>query len=147
MDIYFVEKIRQNAEKYPNRIAAALDFREETVTYSELWEQSGRIYAACKEKGLGREDFIMLLLPRSPKMFVAMVGVLRAGAAFIFMEDTYPEERIRLIGEELNVKFTLDLSAYEEAMKLPPLPGYEKTDPHDACVSFSTSGTDRKSVV
>ena len=144
MDTYFVEKIRQNAEKYPNRIAAALDFCEDPVTYSELWEQSGRIYAACREKGLGREDFIMLLLPRSPKMFVAMLGVLRAGAAFIFMEDTYPEERIRLIREELNVRYTLDLLAYEEAMKLPSHPGYEITDPHDACVSFSTSGTTGK---
>ena len=144
MDTYFVEKIRQNAEKYPDRIALAMDFCQEPVTYAELWEQSGRIYAACKEKGLGREDFIMLLLPRSPKMFVAMIGVLRTGAAFIFMEDTYPEERIRLIHEDLNVKYTLDLSAYEEAMMLLPLPGYEKTDPHDACVSFSTSGTTGK---
>ena len=144
MDTYFVEKIRQNAEKYPNRIAAALDFCEEAMTYSELWEQSGRVYAACKEKGLGREDFIMLLLPRSPKMFAAMVGVLRAGAAFIFMEDTYPEERIRLISEDLNVKFTLDISAYEDAMRHPALYGYEQTDPHDACVSFSTSGTTGK---
>ena len=144
MDTYFVEKIRQNAEKYPDRIAAALDFCEEPMTYSNLWEQSGRIYGACKEKGLGREDFIMLLLPRSPKMFAAMLGVLRAGAAFIFMEDTYPEERIRMICDDLNVKFTLNLSAYEEAMNHPPLSGYEQTNPHDACVSFSTSGTTGK---
>ena len=144
MDTYFVEKIRQNAEKYPNRIAAALDFCEESMTYFELWEQSGRIYAFCKEKGLGREDFIMLLLPRSPKMFAAMIGVLRSGAAFIFMEDTYPKERIRMICDELNVKYVLNLSAYQEAMKLPALAGYEKTNPHDACVSFSTSGTTGK---
>lgn len=141
MDTYFVEKIRQNAEKYPDRIALALDFDEETVTCSELWDRSGRIYAALKEKGLGREDFVMLLLPRSPKMFVAMIGVLRAGAAYIFMEDTYPEERIRLIREDCKVKYTLDLAGYEEAMQHEPFAGYEMTDPHDACVSFSTSGT------
>lgn len=141
MNTYFVEKLRQNAEKYPDRVALALDFDEERVSCSELWEQSGRIYTALREKGIGREDFVMLLLPRSPKMFVAMLGVLRAGAAFIFMEDSYPRERIRLIHENCQVRFTLDLRAYEEAMRLPSLPGYEKTDPHDACCSFSTSGT------
>ncbi len=144
MQTYFVEKLKQNAENHPDRLALALDFGQEPVSFSELWEQSGRIYASLKAKGLGREDFVMLLLPRSPKMFVAMLGVLRAGAAFVFMEDSYPEERIRLIREDLNVKFTLDLAAYEEAMQLSPLPGYEPTDAHDACFSFSTSGTTGK---
>lgn len=144
MQTYFVEKMKQNAENYPDRLSLALDFGREPVSFSELWELSGRIYAFLKEKGVGREDFVMLLLPRSPKMFVAMLGVLRAGAAFVFMEDSYPEERIRLIHEDLNVKFTLDLSAYEEALKHSSLPGYEQTDPHDACCSFSTSGTTGK---
>ena len=141
METYFVEKLKQNAEKYPDRLALALDFGQEPVSWAEFWEQSGRVYAALKAKGLGREDFVMLLLPRSPRMFVAMVGVLRAGAAFVFMEDSYPEERIRYIRDDLNVKYTLDLHAYEEAMALSPLTGYELTDPHDACFSFSTSGT------
>lgn len=144
MNTYFVEKMRQNAEKYPDRLALALDFLEEPVTCAELWDRSGRIYAALREKGLGREDFIMLLLPRSPRMFIAMLGVLRAGAAFVFMEDTYPEDRIRAICEDLQIRLILDLSAYEEAMALPPLSGYESTDPHDACFSFSTSGTTGK---
>ena len=141
MKTYFVEKLKQNAEKYPDRLALALDFGQEPVRWAELWEQSGRVYAFLKAKGLGREDFVMLLLPRSPRMFIAMAGVLRAGAAFVFMEDSYPEERIRYIREDLHVKYTLDLRAYEEAMALPPLAGYEQTDPHDACFSFSTSGT------
>ncbi|MCQ2457617.1 MAG: AMP-binding protein [Clostridia bacterium] len=144
MDTYFVEKMRRNAEKYPDRLALALDFHEEPVTCAELWDRSGRIYAALREKGLGREDFIMLLLPRSPRMFIAMLGVLRAGAAFVFMEDTYPEDRVRAIREDLNIRLVLDLSVYEAAMALPSLSGYESTDPHDACFSFSTSGTTGK---
>lgn len=141
METYFVEKLKQNAEKYPDRLALALDFGQEPVSWAELWEQSGRVYAFLKSKGYGREDFVMLLLPRSPRMFIAMLGVLRTGAAFVFMEDSYPEERIRYIREDLQVKYTLDLRAYEEAMALSPLAGYEQTDPHDACFSFSTSGT------
>ncbi len=144
MQTYFVEKMKQNAELYPDRLSLALDFGQEPVSFSELWDRSGRIYALLKEKGCGREDFVMLLLPRSPKMFIAMLGILRAGAAFVFMEDSYPEDRVRLIHEDLKVKFTLDLTAYEEAMQRSPLPGYELTDPHDACFSFSTSGTTGK---
>lgn len=141
MKTYFVDRLRENAEKYPDRTALALDFHEAPVSCRELWENSGRIYAALKEAGVGREDIVMLLLPRHPMMLVSMLGVLRAGAAVLMTEDTYPEERVAYMKEDCGVKTVIDRAFYEKAMALSPLEGREPFYPHDACFVFYTSGT------
>ena len=141
MRTYYVDKIRENAQKYPNRIALSLDFGEEQVTYSELWEQSGRIYAALKNAKIAREDIVMLLLPRHPMMITALLGVLRAGAAVVIAEDSYPVERVEYIKKDCNVKFVIDSTFFESAMEYPTLQGREPLHLHDACFVFYTSGT------
>ena len=144
MKSYFVDQLQQNAEKYPERIAATLDFGEAAVTYSELWNRSGRIYAALKEQGIGREDVVMLLLPRHPMMIVALLGVLRAGAAVTLAEDTCPEERLAYMKADCGVRFVIDRDFYEKAQQTPPLSGREPLYLHDAGMIFYTSGTTGK---
>lgn len=144
MQTYFVDRLRENAEKHPDRLALALDFHIEPVTYGELWDRSGRIYAALKDLGIGREDIVMLLLPRHPMMLVCMLGALRAGAAVTMTEDTYPEERVAYMKNDCGAKLVIDRAFYEKTMALAPLDGREPLYPHDACFAFYTSGTTGK---
>ena len=142
--MYFIDKIEDNAKRYPGRTALALDFGRDPVSYSELWEQSGRIYAALKEAGIGPEDIVMLLLPRHPRMLVALLGVLRCGAAAMLVEDTYPAERTAYMKDDAGVRLVLDGDFFEAAVKGPSLPGRESLNLHDACFVFYTSGTTGK---
>ena len=142
--MYFIDKIEDNAKRYPDRTALALDFGRDPVSYSELWEQSGRIYAALKEAGIGPEDIVMLLLPRHPRMLVALLGVLRCGAAAMLVEDTYPAERTAYMKDDAGVRLVLDGDFFEAAVKGPSLPGRESLNLHDACFVFYTSGTTGK---
>ena len=144
MRTYFVDKLEQNAEKYPERTAVTLDFGEAAITYSELWIRSGRIYDALKKHGIGREDIVMVLLPRHPMMIVALLGVLRAGAAVTLVEDTCPEERLMYMKADCGVRFVIDRDFYEKAQQSPSLPGREPFYPHDAGMIFYTSGTTGK---
>ena len=141
MDMYYIDKIEQNALRYPDRTALALDFGEDPVTYAGLWEQSGRIYAALKAAGAGREDIVLLRLPRHPMMLVALLGVLRCGAAALLMEDTMPKERAEFIRTDSGAKFILDREFYDRALAYAPLPGREELHRNDACFVFYTSGT------
>ncbi|MCQ2457616.1 MAG: AMP-binding protein [Clostridia bacterium] len=139
-----MDKLEQNAEKYPERTAVTLDFGEAPVTYSELWNRSGRIYGALKARGIGREDTVMLFLPRHPMMIVALLGVLRAGAAVTLAEDTCPEERLAYMKADCGVRFVIDRDFYEKAQEGPSLSGREPLYPHDAGMIFYTSGTTGK---
>ena len=64
------------------------------VSYEQLRNISGRVYAYLKARNIGKEDFVLLKLPRGVQPIIAMIGVWRAGAAFVLVEDTLAPERI-----------------------------------------------------
>ncbi|MBP3873570.1 MAG: AMP-binding protein, partial [Lachnospiraceae bacterium] len=137
----YLETVENNVKLYGSRLAATLDFNEEPMTYSELWDISGRTYRFLKEQGIGKEDFVLIKLPRGPKPMAVILGVFRAGAAFTIVEDIYPEDRIAYIEKDCGCRLRIDLDAYDKILKTEPLEGFEKTDPHDACFAIYTSGT------
>ena len=103
---------------------------------------SGRVYGWLKEKQVGREDFVLLCLPRGAVALVCMLGVWKAGAAFTMVEDNYPPERIAYIKNDCNCKTVIDLQVWnDEILNTEVLPGYEKTQIHDAALAIYTSGT------
>ena len=113
-----------------------------TFTYAQLDEASARIYAYLKDKGIGKEDFVQVVLPRDARIAVALTGIIKAGAAFVLLEDTYPKERIDFIGKDCGCKMRLDDTLYDEIMVgCEPLFGNESTDVHDACYAVYTSGS------
>lgn len=120
----------------------ALVGEDESFTYSELDELSGKIYAYLKDKGIGKECFVQIVLPRNVYIPVAMAGVIKAGAAFMLLEDTYPKERIEFIYKDCGCKVRIDKPLYDEIMNnYEPLLGSEDTDVHDACYAVYTSGS------
>ena len=137
----FIEGLERNCRTFPERPAVVTDFQDEVLTYSGLWEMSGRVYAYLKERGIGRENFVMIRLPRGAKPVAAMIGIIRAGAAFVLTETIYPDARIAYIQKDCGCTLTIDEQVYEEMAGCEPLAGFEAADPHDACFAVYTSGT------
>ena len=103
---------------------------------------SGRVYAWLKEKQIGREDFVLLCLPRGAAALICMLGVWKAGAAFTMVEDNYPPERIVFIKKDCSCRAVIDIHVWnEEILKTKVLSGYEKPGIHDAALAIYTSGT------
>ena len=111
------------------------------VSYEELHIISGRVYAYLKAHNIGKEDFVMIRLPRSVKPLIAMIGVWRAGAALVIAEENLGQERVDYIYNDCNCKLSITSEVWEEINRLEPLDGYEETDPHDAAYAVYTSGT------
>ena len=80
--------------------AIAVEFGDERLTYAELNARANQL--AHRLIGLGVEpgDRVALLLERSPAMPIAMLAVLKAGAAYVPIDPNYPEERIRYMIED-----------------------------------------------
>lgn len=103
---------------------------------------SGRVYAWLKEKQIGREDFVLLCLPRGAAALISMLGVWKAGAAFTMVEDNYPPERIAFIKKDCSCRAVIDIHVWnDEILKAKVLSGYEKPGMHDAALAIYTSGT------
>ena len=111
------------------------------ITYEEMENLSGRVYGWLKNKAIGKEDFVLINLPRGVLPVVAIVGILKAGAAFVLVEEGYAPERIEYIKKDCGCKTEINRGAWEEILKTEPLAGHEKADDHDAAYAVYTSGT------
>ncbi len=106
-DQTIVEIFESQVEKYPNRIAVVFESTE--LTYQELNEQANQLGAYLRDHyAICANDFIGIKLERSEKMLVAILGILKSGAAYIPIDPEYPQDRIDYIESDSQVKITLD---------------------------------------
>ncbi|MEU4892907.1 non-ribosomal peptide synthase/polyketide synthase [Streptomyces sp. NPDC044780] len=64
------------------------------LTYRELNERANRLARLLIASGAGPERFVALALPRTPQLVVAVLAVLKSGAAYLPVDPAYPAERI-----------------------------------------------------
>ncbi|MDQ7806472.1 amino acid adenylation domain-containing protein [Amycolatopsis sp. A133] len=84
----FAARVRENPD------AVALVFEDEELTYAELDARANRLAHILIGRGAGPEQVVALAVPRSIEMIVAELAVLKAGAAYLPLDQDYPAERI-----------------------------------------------------
>ncbi|HSA48990.1 MAG TPA: condensation domain-containing protein, partial [Yinghuangia sp.] len=70
--------------------AVAVMCGEVELSYRELNERANRFARALTARGVGAEDVVALVLPRSVAWVVAVLGVLKTGAAYLPVDPAYP---------------------------------------------------------
>ncbi|WP_040405617.1 non-ribosomal peptide synthetase [Amycolatopsis nigrescens] len=90
-----VERIREHAARTPD--APAVVHGETVLSYRELHERSGRLARLLTERGVRRGALVAVALPRSAETVVALLAVLRAGAAYLPVDPDQPAERIAFL--------------------------------------------------
>ena len=141
--IPFLEKLAHRIDLHPDR-AAVVDRRGKRETsYRELGEISDRIAAYLIEKGMGAEDVVVIRCDRSVEYVAAYLGIMKAGAAWVGVEEMMGEERIQYILKDSQACLVFDHDAFEEAMGAAPLPpsSYADPDPHQMAFIIYTSGS------
>ena len=87
----------------------SLDDNIQRITYGELNERASKIYAYLKEQNIQKEEVVLLFLPRGVDFVAGFIGVMKAGAAFVPLEDSYPKERVDYIAKDTSAKLILDI--------------------------------------
>ena len=87
-----VGQIESQAEQAPEKVALEVDGR--TLTYSELDARANQLAHALRRLGVGRETVVGVCTERSLELIIGLLGVLKAGAAFVPLDPTYPRERL-----------------------------------------------------
>ncbi|MGI4803454.1 MAG: AMP-binding protein, partial [Janthinobacterium lividum] len=90
---------RQSAEKYP--IKTALIFGDESVTYQQLDRWTDAIAADLALNGIKKGDKVGIWHKRGLELHAAILGVVKAGAAYIPVDREIPAERVETIFTEV----------------------------------------------
>ena len=136
-----IDLLEQFTNETPNTTILYDEAHTKGFTYAQFDDMTGRVYSYLKKNGIGKEDFVLINLPRGVMPIVAMIGIWKAGAAWALVEDTYAPERIAYIRKDCGCKFELCGDNWNEVLKEQPLSGHENPDPHDAAYAIYTSGT------
>src|SRR6185437_3914508 len=89
------ELFEEEVKRSPDRIAAS--FGRESLTYGELNKRADQLAAHLRAFGAGPGKLVGLHLERSLRMLESMLGVLKAGAAYVPLDPNYPYDRLAFI--------------------------------------------------
>eukprot|EP00833_Pecoramyces_ruminatium_P017579 jgi/Orpsp1_1/1191611/evm.model.d7180000087314.1 len=156
------EEFKKMAKQYSERYAIV--FNEEKITYKELDEMSNSLAHYLRSEGVYRNDIIPIICDRSPYYIIGILGISKAGGAFLPVDKNLPIERIKFILQEVNPKLILYKSCNDIINKLHDFDKNKYTiydiekhnyysncnntnninDPDDICYVLFTSGTTGK---
>ena len=100
-----VSLFRHQVELHPDNIAMV--YHDVRLTYQQVDERSERIAQYVQSLGLGSEDVVSILIPRSEWMVVASIGVLKAGCAYQPLDPSYPAERLNFMMQDAGAKLLI----------------------------------------
>ncbi|MGX1547467.1 amino acid adenylation domain-containing protein, partial [Streptomyces adustus] len=139
----FEEQVRATPD------APAVVFEDTVLTYRELNRRANRLAHALIARGVGPEQVVALRLPRSAELSVAVLAVLKTGAAYLPVDPDYPAARIAYMLQDARPAVVLDdLAAVTPDGDLPEYDPAVAVDPrHPAYVIYTSGSTGRPKAV
>ena len=108
-DITLSELFERQADRTPD--APALAFDGAVLSYDALDRRANRLAALLRARGVGREDVVALCMDGAPETIVAVLGILKAGAAYLPLDPAYPRDRIAFMIEDAGARIALTQTA------------------------------------
>ncbi|TFV58414.1 amino acid adenylation domain-containing protein [Mycobacterium sp. PS03-16] len=87
--------------------ATAVVYEGRHYSYREINESANRVAHRLIEAGIGTEDRVAVLLDKSPELVITALGVLKAGAVYLPVDPTYPEDRLSFILGDCDARLVL----------------------------------------
>lgn len=99
------EWIARRAEENPDQWAVVS--RAEQLTFGELNRKANQLAHYLRQKGLKSGDLVGVYAERSPQWIVAILGIFKAGGAYLPLDLAYPEERLRYMVQDAGAKWVI----------------------------------------
>ncbi|MER5428955.1 non-ribosomal peptide synthase/polyketide synthase [Streptomyces sp. NPDC002588] len=121
--------------------ATAVIHGSTTLTYAELDSRAEALARRLRARGAGPERFVAVAVPRSAELMVALLGVLKTGAAYLPVDLDYPADRIAYMLADSGARTVVTTA--RDAARLPEADGLELLCVDD---EFDAAASDEPSV-
>ena len=107
------QSFSEQAQRNPAKIA--LIAGDERFSYQELDQKANQLASFLVAQGVGPETLVGVLLDRKPQMLIAVLAILKTGAAYVPLDPAYPAERIGYIVEDAEIAILLSSNRLRHA--------------------------------
>ncbi|MEI6124400.1 MAG: Pls/PosA family non-ribosomal peptide synthetase [Bacteroidota bacterium] len=101
LDSFFEISVTQYAD------ACAIENGDTKYSYTQVEETANQMAHLLREKGIGPEQKVIILLPRCAEVPIMMLAVLKAGGAYIPLDPEIPAERVNFIMDDSGAKLII----------------------------------------
>ncbi|GER90174.1 hypothetical protein KDW_43360 [Dictyobacter vulcani] len=108
------ELFEQQVERTPD--LPAVVFGPEQLSYRQLNQRANRLARRLCAQGVGPDSLVGLCVERSPEMIIGLLGILKAGAAYVPLDQSYPQERLAFMLQDARVTVLLTQTSLLDAL-------------------------------
>ncbi|HKV09944.1 MAG TPA: amino acid adenylation domain-containing protein [Thermoanaerobaculia bacterium] len=106
--------IEAQVERTPEAVAAV--FGELSLSYAELDRRAGRLARRLRRLGVGPEVRVGICAERSLELVIGLLGILKAGGAWVPLDPSYPDTRLALVVEDARPPVVLTQEALRQRL-------------------------------
>jgi amino acid adenylation domain-containing protein len=84
------------------------------LTYRELCQQAETLTSWLRSHGIGSGDLVGVCLERGPLMIATLLAILKAGAAYVPLDEQYPQARLRFMVEDCGIRLLMTQASLQD---------------------------------
>jgi amino acid adenylation domain-containing protein len=109
----FEAQVRRAPERVALRVGAT------AFSYAELDARANRLARALRSRGVSRGQRVGLCVERGADMLAVVLGVLKSGAAYVPLDPSFPENRLRFMADDAQLALLISNTALAASFGLP----------------------------
>ena len=142
-------------------IKAAIKFDDSEISYEDLEKQVNQLAHYLIQQGVGKGDYVAVSLPRSIELVIALLAIMKSGAAYLPLDPNFPDKRLEFMLEDSEAKYLfttkkfspsfntnaqvlLSEEVFLKVLEYPSLPVDVKVDINEIAYMMYTSGSTGK---
>jgi amino acid adenylation domain-containing protein len=114
-DLLIHELFAAQAERTPR--ATAVVFEQQSRNYAELNHRSDQIARQLRQSGVGSGARVGICMERSLDMVAGLLGVLKTGAAYVPLDPSFPQDRLRFMAEDAQISALLTQQSLRDELQ------------------------------
>ncbi|MBU8567933.1 amino acid adenylation domain-containing protein [Virgibacillus pantothenticus] len=111
------ELFEEQVKKTPNQIAVV--YQQEWITYSQLNKKANKLARFLIKKGIKTESIVALMMKNSIELMISILGVIKAGAAYLPLDKAWPTNRINYMLKDSNPDLLLTNMSLDNQVTYP----------------------------
>ncbi|MGB7604732.1 MAG: amino acid adenylation domain-containing protein, partial [Lutisporaceae bacterium] len=105
----------EQVERTPDNIAVV--YEDNSLTYKKLNEKANQLGRVLRDNGVGTDSIVGIMVERSLEMIIGIMGVLKAGGAYLPIDPEYPQDRIEYMLQDSGAAILLTQSRIKDKVE------------------------------